>query len=243
MKLNAVGVHYRELSEQVRAALAGGCREVALDGVAGHRYIGTALGDVGRIDVRGVPGNDLGAFMDGAEIVVDGTAQDGVGNTMNSGRIVVLGDAGDILGYAMRGGSILVRGSVGYRAGIHMKASGDRQPAIVVGGSACDYAGEYMAGGVLVVLGLGCEGRSPVGEFVGAGMHGGGIYVRGAVEPHQVGAEVQVSAVGEDDWRALARVLDEFRTWTGLPEPPPCREQFVKLAPRTCRPSGSLYSH
>jgi glutamate synthase domain-containing protein 3 len=162
---------------------------------------------------------------------------------MNAGRIVVLGDAGDILGYAMRGGSIFVRGSVGYRAGIHMKASGDRLPAIVIGGSACDYAGEYMAGGMLVVLGLGCEGRSPAGEFVGVGMHGGSIYVRGAVEPHQIGAEVQMSGVDEEDWRRLSNVLTEFRTHTGLNHSLGGRSEFVKLAPRTRRPYGSLYCH
>lgn len=242
MKLNAEGVHYRELNDRIRAAFDGGGRELTLEGVTGQRYIGTAVGHPGRIVVHGVPGNDLGAFMDGTDIVVHGNAQDGVGNTMNSGRIVVLGDAGDILGYAMRGGRIFVRGNVGYRAGIHMKASGDQGPVVVVGGCAGDYAGEYMAGGMLVVLGLGCEGRSPVGEFVGVGMHGGSIYVRGPVETHQVGAEVQVSPVDEDDWSRLSEVLDDLRAQTRLTGALGERGEFAKLAPRTRRPYGSLYS-
>jgi glutamate synthase domain-containing protein 3 len=73
---------------------------------------------------------------------------------MDEGKIVIHGHAGDIAGYSMRGGSIFIRDDVGYRVGIHMKEYQDKVPAIVVGGTAQDFLGEYMAGGVLVVLGL-----------------------------------------------------------------------------------------
>lgn len=39
------------------------------------------------IEIEGVPGEDLAAFMDGPRIIVHNNAQDGVGNTMNSGQV------------------------------------------------------------------------------------------------------------------------------------------------------------
>lgn len=43
----------------------------------------------------------------------------------------------------MRGGAIYVQGNAGYRAGVHMKAYGDRLPMIVIGGRAGSFLGEY----------------------------------------------------------------------------------------------------
>ena len=73
---------------------------------------------------------------------------------MNDGRIIVHGSIGDAAGYAMRGGESHVQGDAGYRAGIHMKAYGDKLPALVIGGAAGSFLGEYQAGGVILVLGL-----------------------------------------------------------------------------------------
>jgi len=92
--------------------------------------------------------------MDGCELVVNANAQDAAGNTMNSGKIVIHGDARDLIGYSMRGGKIFIRGSVGYRVGIHMKSYKEQVPALVIGGTAKDFLGEYMAGGIVALLGL-----------------------------------------------------------------------------------------
>jgi len=70
----------------------------------------------------------------------------------------------------------LGRGSIGYRTGIHMKSYEDDYPIIIVGGTTGDFLGEYMAGGLILVLGLGLDdGISPVGKFIASGMHGGTI--------------------------------------------------------------------
>ena len=167
------------------------------------RYLGTGLDNSVCLTINGVPGNDLGAFMNGAQVISNGNAQDGVGNTMNDGKIVIQGDAGDILGYSQRGGKIFVQGSVGYRAGIHMKAYEDRFPAVVIGQTAQDYLGEYLAGGILAVLNLDSNDSSPVGEYVGTGMHAGIIYLRRWVEPYQLGLEVGTDRLGESDWSCL----------------------------------------
>src|SRR3990172_4806482 len=181
--IDAAGLHYSELNRCLRQAVLDGQRYIELRNVCGQRYIGTNLGERVRLDLFGTPGNDLGAFMDGPTIVVHGNAQDGCGNTMNDGEIVVHGRAGDITGLSARGGKIFVRDSVGYRAGIHMKEYQGKRPCLVVGGTAQDFLGEYMAGGVLLVLGLDlAEGEGHQANFIGTGMHGGVIYMRGRFE-------------------------------------------------------------
>jgi len=243
MRINAEGVPYRQLNEQIRAAVESGVDELTLDNVKGHRYIGVGISADVSITINGVPGNDLAAFMNGARITVSGNAQDGVGNTMNSGKVVIHGDAGDILGHSMRGGRIFVRGNVGYRAGIHIKAYGDRFPVVVIGGIARDYFGEYMAGGVLAVLNSGGRGGSAVGDYVGTGMHGGVIYIRGPLEPHQLGAEVGVDMVQDSDWAALRDIIAEYCRDVGFADEDFAREEFVKLIPQTSRPYGRLYAY
>ena len=244
MILNAEGLHYRDLNERVHALLEEGERNITVENVCGHRYLGVGLGEGVSLTLNGVPGNDLGAFMNGARVFVSRNVQDGTGNTMNAGKIVIRGDAGDVLAHSMRGGRIFVRGKVGYRAGIHMKAYGDHVPVVVIGGTAGDYLGEYMAGGMLVVLNRGATGdASPVGKCVGTGMHGGVIFVRGTVEPYQLGREVKVADVTEEDWGRLSKVLDEYARDFKCDATECRREEFIKLEPHSARPYGRMYAY
>ncbi|MGI5817714.1 MAG: hypothetical protein ACOX9R_06395 [Armatimonadota bacterium] len=243
MRIDADGLHYKELNERIHEAIADGATELQLENVLGHRYIGAGLKGGVHIEINGIPGNDLAAFMDGAEIVVNSNAQDGVANTMNDGTIVVHGDAGDILGHSMRGGSIFVEGLVGYRCGIHCKAYESKLPVMVVGTTAGDYLGEYMAGGVIVVLNRNDRDGSPVGRFCGTGMHGGMIFVRGEMEDHQLGAEVAVAEVCEADWDLLEAIIGRycmaFEVDPGRFSP----DEFIKLYPWSSRPYGKLYAY
>ena len=193
--IDCKGVYYRAVNDAVRAAIEAGATTVRLSNVNGQRYIGTGLhGEGVRIEVDGTPGQALAMFMDGPTVEVVGNAQDGVGNTMNSGQVIVHGSVGDVLGYGMRRGRIFVEGDAGYRAGIHMKADEGLAPVIVCGGKARDFFGEYMAGGLLVLLGMHSAADGPiVGGHVGAGMHGGEIFIRGAVDDWACGTEVSVS--------------------------------------------------
>jgi len=244
MRIDASGLHYRELNARVRQAAASGERDLILDNVNGQRYLGAGLNGGLRLTINGVPGNDLAAFMDGAEIIVNGNAQDGVGNAMNRGLVVVRGDAGDILGYSMRNGRIFVQGSVGYRVGIHMKSFGDQFPLIIVGGLARDFLGEYMAGGVLVLLGLTKPKDEPLtGNRVGTGMHGGVIYLRGAVEDYQLGKEVGRSPLTDSDWQDLSLWLAEYSRAVEVDTSALRPDDFLKLTPQSRRPYGALYAY
>jgi len=244
VKMNASGVFYRELNARLRDVVSEGAHRVELHNVCGQRYIGTNLNKPVEIEIFGTPGNDLGAFMHGPRIIVHGNAQDGCGNTMNEGEIVIHGHAGDILGLSARGGKIFVRDDVGYRAGIHMKEYGEKKPILVIGGTAQDFLGEYMAGGILIVLGLNLDaGQHHKANFIGTGMHGGVIYLRGSVDSYQLGKEVGVAELEEKDYQLLQRFLGEFASHFGYDTKKILEHKFIRLFPRWLRPYGRLYTY
>lgn len=241
-KIDAEVLHCRDLNAFLRTLNGNGVKKMEIYNVYGQRYIGTGLrGDV-EIDIYGTPGNDLGAFMDGPKVVVHGNAQDGCGNTMDQGHIVIHGRAGDITGYSTRGGKIFIRDDAGYRVGIHMKGYRDKRPFLVIGGTAQDFLGEYMAGGVLVVLGLSLkEGKHHKARFVGTGMHGGTMYIRG--EASHLGKEVEVVSLEEDDWRLLHSIVDEFCSHFRFDPSKILDHKFNKLIPVSYRPYGRQYAY
>ncbi len=242
-RINAEGMHYKVLNEKVRGALESGLTEISIEGVCGQRYIGAGLKINGvRITANGIPGNDLGVFMDGPEITVNGNVQDGAGNTLNSGRIIVHGSAGDLLGHSMRGGEIFVKGDVGYRVGIHMKEYKDFYPVIVIGGSARSFLGEYMAGGMIILLGL-KKDRRISGDFLGTGMHGGVIYSRGGPDGCRLGKEVKVFKVDGDDREKIKEYTERFAEYFCYSAEDILKEEFFKITPVTYRPYGKIYCY
>lgn len=243
-KIDATGLHYKDLNALLRKAVADGAVKIELHNVCGQRYIGTDLDRAVDIDIYGVPGNDLGSFMDGPRLIVHGNAQDGCGNTMNSGEIIVQGHAGDIIGLSARGGKIFIREDVGYRAGIHMKEYQDKRPVLVIGGTAQDFLGEYMAGGILVVLSLNLkEGEKHHARFIGTGMHGGVVYLRGSVDSFQLGKEVGVKELDEGDNAILSSLVAEFAAHFDYNPVDILGGEFIKLFPLYLRPYGRLYAY
>ena len=243
VKIDASGVYYRDLNSRLREMVSNGVHKVELHNVYGQRYIGADLKKQMEIHIFGTPGNDLGSFMDGPKLVVHGNAQDGCGNTMNSGEIVVHGRAGDIVGLSARGGKIFVRDNVGYRAGIHMKEYEDKKPFIVIGGTAQDFLGEYMAGGILVLLGLNLSKNRHQANYIGTGMHGGVIYLRGTVEDYQLGKEVGVTEPEGEDLQILQKLVGEFAGYFDYDAKKILQHGFIKLFPRWLRPYGRLYAY
>jgi glutamate synthase domain-containing protein 3 len=241
-KIDAESLNYKDLNDLLRAICHSGAKRIEIHNVYGQRYIGTDLESDVQIDIYGTPGNDLGAFMNGPKVAVHGNAQDGCGNTMNEGRIIVHGRAGDLTGHSMRGGEIFVRDDVGYRVGIHMKEYHSKKPHIVIGGTAQDFFGEYMAGGVMVILGLNLpEGGCCKARFVGTGMHGGVIYERGDIL--EVGKGTKVMKVGKRDLRIIESLVKEYCNHFGVDFEKVMSAQFRKIVPLSKRPYGELYSY
>jgi glutamate synthase domain-containing protein 3 len=246
MKIDASQLHYKELNQKIRAAVHRGETDFELVGVNGHRYLADGLEGPIRLHVHGTPGQDLGAFMNGPEVWVHGNAQDGAGNTMDAGRIIVAGMAGDVAGYGMRGGEIFIRGDAGYRVGIHMKSYQEKVPTIVIGGKAGDFLGEYMAGGCIILLGLFSADhldRPLCGNYLGTGMHGGVIYVRGTVEPFRLGRGLTATQPTAEDQPALERHVLTFAELFDLDGDEILGGAFTKVVPATHRPYGSMYAY
>jgi glutamate synthase domain-containing protein 3 len=241
-KINAQDMHYRQLNTILRELDAKGAQNVEINNVYGQRYIGTDLKSKMKIDIYGTPGNDLAAFMDGQTIEVHGNAQDCICNTMNDGKIVIHGRVGDITGYGMRGGKLFIRDDAGYRVGIHMKEYMDTKPIMVVGGTAQDFLGEYMAGGILLVLGLtlGEEERHR-SRFVGTGMHSGIMYIRGEVA--SLGKEVKVLETDQSDLKVISELVHEYASYFNADADKILKGKFNKIVPFSHRPYGRIYAY
>jgi glutamate synthase domain-containing protein 3 len=241
-KIDAEGMYYKDLNCLLRSVVCSkGAEKIEIRNVCGQRYIGTDLDAEVNIEIYGTPGNDMGAFMSGPRIVVHGNAQDGCGNTMNDGQIVVHGQAGDLTGHSMRGGKIFVRDDVGYRVGIHMKEYKRKVPNIVIGGAAGDFLAEYMAGGVILVLGLTLgEGERCKARFVGTGIHGGVIYERGDILEPVKGTKIM--NVGKRDMQVIERLVKEYCERFGVDFETIMNAKFRKIKPLSKRPYGALYS-
>ncbi|MGA2664089.1 MAG: glutamate synthase [Nitrososphaerales archaeon] len=192
-RIDATGRGFRELNESIAEAESRGEPGLVIENCRGQRYLGIGITprrdgrtEPFRVRLTGFPGNCLANLNDGATFEVFGNAADDLADTMQSGSIVVHGSSRDVTGQAIQGGSIFVRGTVGNRAAIQMREYENHRPFLIVGETADDYLGEYMAGGVVVVLNLSDSGR-PARNYIGTGMVGGRIYIRGAVGEEQVG--------------------------------------------------------
>lgn len=236
MNISAKNLDFRELNERIRSA----SKNIRILDCYGQRFIGSGLAGK-RLIIDGTPGNALGAYLDGSIIEVNGNAQDAVGDTMNDGKIIIHGSAGDALGYAMRGGTIFVRDNSGYRTGIHMKQYKEKRPTIVIGGTVGSFLGEYLAGGLIVVLGIGSD-EVPVGNFTGTGMHGGKIFIRTNRELTGLPAQVTASIATEDDLREIEACVSEFAGHFNMDAQALMRERFYVLRPNEKNPYEQLYT-
>ncbi len=208
----------------------------------GQRYIAAGARE-GTYELRQVPGNALGAYLDGAKIEVFANVQDAAGDTMNDGEIVVHGSCGDATGYAMRGGTIFVEKDAGYRCGIHMKEYGDKSPRIVIGGRCGSFLGEYQAGGIILVLGIGVEDRCPVGNFCGTGMHGGKIFLRTAHLPPDLPAQVCVKQAEAGDKEIIRPLVEGYCAHFGGEAEALLQSEYFLLTPNSQNPYRQMYVH
>ncbi len=243
VKVDACDLYYKDLNCILRAVIqTPNIERLEIHNVCGQRYIGTDLDTTIPIDIYGTPGNDLGAFMNGPKITVYGNAQDGCGNTMNDGEIVIHGHAGDVTGHSMRGGKIFVKDYVGYRVGIHMKEYQKKVSTIVVGHTAGDFLAEYMAGGIILILGLNLEGCEKCkARFVGTGMHGGVLYERGEILNPVEGNKT--IPVGKRDMKTIKTLVLQYCNYFGGDANAILAGEFKKILPISNRPYAKLFSH
>ena len=235
MKIDVTNLDHQSVNDKIRES--GG--ECTLVGCCGQRFIAAGMSDCS-VTIEGIPGNALGAYLNGATITVCGNAQDAVGDTMNNGKIVVHGNIGDAAGYAMRGGEIYVEGDAGYRAGIHMKAYKEKKPVMVIGGRAGSFLGEYQAGGLIIVLGLHTD-RRIVGNFPGTGMHGGKMFLRGDTSDIVFPAQVTAAPADADDMQEIHTYLEEYCRLFDCPLEELLSVPFTVVTPDSKNPYKQMY--
>ncbi len=235
MVLNANGIEFKELNEKLR----GSDNKITVNGCCGQRFIASGMKNK-KITIEGIPGNALGAYLDGAEITVKGNAQDAVGDTMNDGKIVIHGNIGDAAGYAMRGGRIYIKGNAGYRAGIHMKEYKNKVPVMIIGGSAGSFLGEYQAGGIIIVLGMKSGGKL-VGNFPCTGMHGGKVFFRGEPAEDIFPKNVCLKAASADDMKCINEQISEYADIFGLDKNEILQSKFTVATPDSNNPYKQMY--
>ena len=126
--------------------------------------------------------NDSLRAQGASEITVRGVmGQRYLGCAMQDKNLTLYGTPGNGLGQYLSGGKIEVFGSA-------QEATGDTMNA-----------GEIVAGGLIVVLGIGLDGQYPAGFFCGTGMHGGKIILRCDRKPEGLPEQVCVHACTEAD--------------------------------------------
>jgi glutamate synthase (NADPH/NADH) large chain len=171
-----------------------------------------------QIDLEGSSGQSLGAFMpQGMTLRLTGDANDYAGKGLSGGRIIIKPSpdatfasdqniiAGNVIGYGATSGEIFISGVVGERCGVRNSGA-----TIVVEGTG-DHAGEYMTGGVVVVLGQ-------VGRNLAAGMSGGTLYLYdplGRVHDHLSAGVYEIDPLEFEDDERLVSLLERFVDETG----------------------------
>ena len=236
MLLNVKSLDYKALNEALRK----NATDITLEECCGQRFIAAGMFDK-NITINGVPGNALGAYLNGSTIIVNANAQDAVGDTMNEGKIIIHGNIGDAAGYAMRGGKIFVKGNAGYRAGIHMKAYKEKAPVMVIGGTAGSFLGEYQAGGVIIVLGLEAKDKKIVGFFPCTGMHGGKMFLRSECKDVKFPGQVTARPAEESDMKELKTYVIEYCDLFGYDMNEVLASPFTVVTPDSKNPYKQMY--
>jgi len=201
-------VDSRIIDEQIQTAVSQGQRNLQIEAYGQHG-IGGRLWRAGdetvHIEIIGQPGQRVGSMgFANTSIEVLGPASDDVGWLNAGAEIVVHGNVGNGCANAMAQGKIYVAGNIGAR-GMTMTKHNPRfdPPELWVLGSAGDYFGEFMAGGIAVICGYEAQNSENIlGYRPFVGMVGGKVFFRG---PHGGYSEpdAKLVTIGDDDWNWL----------------------------------------
>ena len=140
------------------------------------------------------------------------------------------------------GGVCEVRGCVGQRF-IAAGMSGCDIKIFGVPGNALGayFIGEYLAGGVIAVFGLGEPGRPPVSNFPCTGMHGGKLYVRGACENIVFPKQVSARPAGDGDLEQISALAARYCGYFGGSAAEIMDSPFTVVTPDSRSPYKQMY--
>ena len=220
---NGKRVKSRILEERIQDAVSKGYRHIEVEALGQHGIGGRlwrAGGERVYVRITGTSGQRLGSMgFPNTSIEVMGPASDDVGWLNTGAEITVHGNATNGIANAMAQGKIYVEGNIGAR-GMTMTKHNPRfdPPELWVLGSAGDYFGEFMAGGIAVICGY--EPQTPdnvLGYRPLVGMVGGKVFFRG---PHKGFSQhdAKLVSITPKDWDWLIKNLRIFLQKIGRPE-------------------------
>ncbi|MFH2219629.1 MAG: FAD-dependent oxidoreductase [Pseudomonadota bacterium] len=202
----------RILEESIQNAMSEGKRELVIRAFGQHG-IGGRLWRAGNepvyIKIEGYTGQRVGSMgYPNTFIEVMGPASDDVGWLNAGAQIIVHGNATNGTANAMAQGKIYIGGNIGAR-GMTMTKHNPRfdPPELWVLGSAGDYFGEFMAGGIAVICGH--EPQNPeniLGYRPLVGMVGGKVFFRGAHQGYSE-TDARMTPIPDEDWDWLLENL------------------------------------
>ena len=205
----------RILEDMIQEAVACGHMNLEVQafgqhGIGGRLFKSDSKGT--NIIISGQSGQRVGAMgFANTCIEVMGPASDDVGWLNAGAHIVVHGNAGNGAANGMAQGKIYVAGNIGSR-GMTMTKHNPRfePPELWVLGSAGDYFGEFMAGGIAVICGV--DSQTPenvLGYRPFVGMVGGKAFFRG---PHKgfSQSDARMIPVNDDEWVWLLKNMKIF---------------------------------
>ena len=112
---------------------------------------------------------------------------------------------------------------------------------MIIGGRTGSFLGEYQAGGIIAVLGLGAGGSRIVGNFPCTGMHGGRVFLRGRCEDVVFPGNVCVREASEDDLAVLMPSLTDYCSLFGFDRDELLCSPFTIVTPDSKNPYKQMY--
>jgi glutamate synthase domain-containing protein 3 len=87
------------------------------------------------------------------------------------------------------------------------------------------------------------NGGEVAGDFIGTGMHGGQMFLRGEVDPRRLGREVKIGEVTGEDTKLLKKHVGDFCAYFGFDLDKIFKKPFTKIYPYSHRPYGTIYAY
>ena len=205
----------RVLEEHIQQAIQEGKRFLVVNALGQHGIGGRiwrSNSDPVHLNVQGHPVQRVGSMgYPHTTIKVMGPASDDVGWLNAGAEIVILGNASNGVANAMAQGKVYVAGNIGAR-GMTMTKHNPRfsPPELWVLGSAGDYFGEFMAGGIAVVCGQNPQNPENIlGYRPLVGMVGGKVFFRG---PHSgfSRTDAKMVPIADEEWAWLQDNMQVF---------------------------------
>ena len=214
-KKNGERISSRILEETIHRHIKNGRRSIEVEGFGQHG-IGGRLWDTGteetHIRIIGQSGQRTGSMGNAnTRIEVMGPASDDIGWLNAGAQIIVHGNTSNGVMNGAAQGKVFIGGSIGAR-GMTMTKRNPRfePPELWVLGTAGDYFGEFMAGGIAVICG---HKKDPQDQILGhrplVGMVGGKVFVRGGVQGFSQ-KDAKLSSLSDEEWNWLLANLDVF---------------------------------